>query len=250
MPQEAERDRLRERVLQLGRADERVRAGALTGSTAGGPQDRHSDVDVAFGLAPGVDPERVLDEWTGILDAELGVLHHWDLPAGSSLYRVFLLDGGLELDVGLVPADRFGAYGPQFELVFGAAVQLPAPSPPDGRYPIGLAWHHVLHAASAIDRGRPWQAAYWIAAARDQTQALACLRLGLPSLYARGVDRLPAETADAHAASLVRSLEPEELRRALAAALDALLDELRRHDGELADRLEGPLRERTAASAQ
>jgi hypothetical protein len=153
--------------------------------------------------------------------------------------------GGLELDIGLVPADRFGALGPRFELLFGTAVQLPSPSPPGTRYPVGLAWHHLLHAASAIDREQPWQAAYWIAAARDQTQALACIRLGLPSLYARGVDRLPAETAAPHTASLVRSLDPDELRRALAAALDAFLAELRQHDGELAGRLEGPLRERT-----
>lgn len=51
----------------------------------------------------------------------------------------------------------------------------------------------LLHARVSIERSAPLQAEYWITAVRDETLALACLRLGLPAAYAKGSDRLPAE---------------------------------------------------------
>ena len=74
-----ERDRVRRQVLDLARADARITGGALTGSAAAGMDDRWSDVDLAFGLADGVDPEHVLDDWTEALEREFGVVHRWDL---------------------------------------------------------------------------------------------------------------------------------------------------------------------------
>src|SRR5947209_8666579 len=46
-----ERDRVRNRVVQMSRADPRLVAGALVGSTAGGGGDQWSDLDLTFGLA-------------------------------------------------------------------------------------------------------------------------------------------------------------------------------------------------------
>ena len=50
------------------------------------------------------------------------MLHHWDLRSGPTVYRVFLLPGGLELDVAVTPAAEFGAHGPKFRLLFGESV--------------------------------------------------------------------------------------------------------------------------------
>jgi hypothetical protein len=50
------------------------------------------------------------------------VLHHWDLRSGPTVYRFFLLPGGLELDVAVTPAAEFGAHGPNFGLLFGESV--------------------------------------------------------------------------------------------------------------------------------
>jgi hypothetical protein len=50
-------------------------------------------------------------------------------------------------------------------------------------------------------------------------------------------------------AALVRSLDAAELRRALAAAIDALADELQRGDPRLADRLRPTLQRLAAGSA-
>lgn len=243
------RDDVRGRVLELARADPRVTAGALTGSTAFGGGDAWSDVDVAFGLADGVDLETVLDEWTAALDREFGVLAHWDLRAGPSIYRVFLLADGLEVDVAVTPDREFGARGPSFKLLFGAAREVAAVPGPDADYLIGLGWHHVLHARSCIERGKPWQAEYWIGGIRDHTLALACLRLGEPAVYARGADRLPAAVTGPLADTLVRSLDGAELRRALAAATRCYLGELEARNPALCARLAPLLREFGAPEA-
>ena len=144
---------------------------------------------------------------------EFGALHHWDLPFGSTTYRVFLLSGGL-VDLAFTPAAELGPRGPAWRTVFGATVR-PVPSAPPRRDDlVGLGWHHVLHARTCIERGKPWQAEHWISALRDQVLALACLRLGHPG-YAKGADLLPPELRASLVPALVRSLEEAELRRAL-----------------------------------
>lgn len=238
-----QRDYVRGRVLDLARADQRVTAGALTGSAAVGAEDEWSDIDVAFGIADGVSLEAVLDDWTEALGRELGALHHWDLRSGSSIYRVFLLPDGIEVDVAVTPQQEFGARGPHFRTLFGATGQ-PEPAPqPSAQYLTGLGWHHVLHARSSIERGKPWRAEYWISAIRDQALALACLRLGEETFYGRGVDRLPATVTDPLVDALVRTLDEAELRRALAVATACLLSELEAWDPALCARLKPPLQE-------
>lgn len=237
------RDQVRHRVLELARADPRVTAGALTGSMALGGEDGWSDIDVAFGIASGITPEAVLDDWMRVLDRELGIVDHFDLRSGSSVYRVFLLPSGLEVDVAVTPAEEFGARGPHFRALFGTTQKLQADPQPNASYLIGLGWHHVLHARSCIERDKPWQAEYWISGIRDHTLALACLRLGENAIYGRGVDRLPVAVTDPLADALVRSLDEPELRRALAVATRRLIGELEEWDLTLCDRLKPLLQE-------
>src|SRR5436190_990506 len=136
-----QRDQVRNRVLELARADPRVTAGALTGSMAFGAGDVWSDIDVAFGIADGIPLEAVLDDWTQALEREFSVLDHFDLRSGPSIYRVFLLPSGLEVDVAVTPGAAFGARGPHFRVLFGTTHQLEATPLPDARYLIGLCWH-------------------------------------------------------------------------------------------------------------
>src|SRR5205809_5356018 len=103
-----ERDRVREWVFSIARADDRITGGAVTGSRAVGAEDRWSDVDTAFGIAAGVAPEAILREWTVLYEEELDIVHCFDLRHGSTLYRVFLLSNSLEVDVSLTPATEFG----------------------------------------------------------------------------------------------------------------------------------------------
>jgi hypothetical protein len=67
-----------------------------------------------------------------------------------------------------------------------------------------------------------WQAEYWISGLRDQALSLACRLRGLPA-EGRGFDDLPPELLDLFSEAIVRSLRRNELLRALAAGVDALL---------------------------
>ncbi|HET7037940.1 MAG TPA: hypothetical protein VFI42_19865 [Thermomicrobiaceae bacterium] len=240
---EADREAIRARLLDRARADSRITGAALTGSAARDAEDRWSDIDLFFGVAAGHARDDVLGEWSAFVYQELGALHHFDLHAGRAIYRAFLLPGSLELDLAFTPEAEFGATGTSFRAVFGAARTRPATPDPGRDHLIGLAWHHVLHARIGIERGKPWQAEYWISALRDHTLALACLRLGQVAVHAKGVDALPAAVTAPFAHALVRALTPPELRRALGAAAALFLTELREADAALARRLEQPLLE-------
>jgi hypothetical protein len=236
-----ERDRVRERVFEIARADGRITGAAVTGSRSVGAEDRWSDVDTAFGFAADADPEAILRDWTHQLEREVDVVHRFDLGRAPTTYRVFLLSNGLELDISLTPEPEFGARGPNFRLVFGTSVEGLHASPPDIDGLIGWGWIYVLNSRAAIERGKPWQAAHYIACVRDHGLALASARRGLPAAYARGVDRLGSEVTTGWEATLVKSLEPSELHRALAVAAREFLREVGEARPELAARLREPL---------
>lgn len=238
-----QRDHVRDYVLEMARTDPRVTGGALIGSTAAGTGDNWSDIDITFGIAAGHAIEAVIDDWTRILEREFGVLDHFDLRSASSIYRVFLLPDGLEIDVSATPEGDFAVYGPHFHTLFGSVQQLKATPPPDIRHIIGLSWHHVFHARSSIERNKPWRAEYWISEVRNHTIALACIRLGESSVHGRGVDKLPADVTNPFADTLVRSLDEPELRRALAAATLCLIAEIEKWDATLCTRLKPLLQE-------
>jgi hypothetical protein len=173
---------------------------------------------------------------------EFDAVHLFDLPFQTTIYRVFLLPGNLQVDLSFTPEHDFGARGPKFRLLFGNAVERDAVPAPTAHHVFGLGVHHAVRARICIERGRVWQAEYWISALRDQALTLAGLRHGLETAYGRGFDQLPAETLTLAGAALVRSPEREELLRALSAAVELLLyeaDEVR----DLASNLTAELRE-------
>src|SRR5665213_342484 len=157
-----DRDRVSTRVLDRARTDDRIVGAALTGSAAQSEQDGWSDIDLFLSVADGIDRDSVLAEWTVWIQAELGAIHHFDVAAGLAIYRVFLLPGGLELDIAFAPAAEFRARGQQFRVVFGTPAAPLHASSPDLDDLIGRGWHHVLHARASIERGKPWQAEHWI----------------------------------------------------------------------------------------
>ena len=95
----------------------------------------------------------------------------------------------------------------------------------------------MLHARTSIERRNPWLAEYWISEARNKMLALACIRLGYNGVHGRGYAQLPDAVTAPFAATLVRSLDEAELRRALGAATGCFLAELRLWDEELHTRL-------------
>ncbi len=244
------RNFVRQWVVELARADPRVTGGAVTGSTALGAGDKWSDVDVAFGIAGGNRLEAVLDDWTLALDQEFSLVNHFDLRAGKRIFRVFLLPSGLQVDVSVMPAGEFGAYGSEFRALFGITHQQEAMAQPEASELIGLGWLYVFHARACIERNQPWKAEFYISGVSDQVIALACLRLGENAIYGRGVDRPPAVVTDPLMGTLVRSLDEKELRRALAVGTMCLIAELEEWDKQLSARLSPLLREFGTSQAE
>ncbi len=242
-----DRDRVRDRVLQLAAHDPRVVAGAVVGSLALHSGDRWSDLDLTFAVVDGVPVPDVLRDWTHMLADEFDAVTLFDLPAGASLYRVFLLPGCLQFDLSFTPASAFGATSPKFRLLFGAAVEKPYTAAPSPHELFGYAVHHALRARFCIERGRVWQAEYWISGVRDYALQLACLRHDLPANNGRGFDNLPADVRDTMQDALVRSLEREELLRAFGVTIAGLLRETAqvRDLAEMAANVEPYVRELT-----
>jgi predicted nucleotidyltransferase len=238
------RERTRTALVERARQDYRIRGAAVTGSLARGEEDRWSDVDLYFAVAPGARVAEVIEDWSEHVYREFGAVHHFDLRSAGAVYRAFLLDDQLEVDLGFVPAEAFGPLGRgPFEVLFGEAVARRTVEPPEDAHLAGLAMHHVLHARVCIERGRLWQAEYWISALRDHAVELAERRRGLDTSYAKGAHLLPAELTDELARSLVGTLEPEALRRALAAAARCFYLQMREQDGKLAEVMELSFRE-------
>lgn len=241
-----DRNRVRDHVLQMASSDARVTAGAVVGSLALGDGDRWSDLDLTFAVSDEFSIFDVLEDWTQDIVKKLDAAHLFDLPSGASIYRVFLLPGCLQFDLSFTPASKFGATGPKFKLLFGSSVEKPYNSTQSAQELFGYAVHHALRARFCIERGRTWQAEYWISSARDYALGLACHRRGLLTQHGRGFDDLPAEALEVFIGSLVASLERGELLRALGCVINGLLgesDEVK----ELALKVEPQLRELTIA---
>ena len=238
-----DRERIRSELLALARNDPRLTGGAVTGSAAAGTEDAWSDIDLGFGVADAADIPSVLSEWASRMYESYGALHHFDVPAGAWIYRVFLLASTLQVDLAVAPAEEFGARAPTFRLMFGRSAQRPHASPPSAESLIGYAWLYALHVRSSIARGRLWQAEYMVSAMRDHILALACLRLGAPVKEGRGMDLLPREVTQPLEDALVLRIEKAELSRAFEVASGRLLVEARLVNHELAGRLEPAIHE-------
>lgn len=232
-----ERERVRARLLELAEEDADVVGAAITGSYAVDGGDEWSDIDLSFGIRGEPDPS--LQRWTEVLNREFAAIHHWDLPSGSTIYRVYLLPDWLQVDISFTPAADWGPRGPNWRTVFGETVDLPTPRTSRDEL-VGWAWVLARHARACLDRKKPWQALWCINSVRDNVLALACLRLGYPTRYARGSDLLPPEATEPLHHTLVRSLDGGELHRALGGVNDAFVAELEHADAALAAKL-GPM---------
>ena len=235
-----DRKRLKDGLIARAHADDRVVAAALLGSSAWGREDEWSDIDLALSISD-EHLDAAIDTWTAMMYDEHGAVHHLDVRWRTTLYRVFLLASTLQVDLSFWGTAEFVAAGPRFELLFGTPPATHDPGSLSAEATIGEAWLHLLHARSALARGRRWQANYMIAGVRDRVLALACERHGTQPDHARGVDELPSALLQGYSAMTPSRLGDDELRGALEAAAVALNDETRQVDGQLAGRIAATL---------
>ncbi len=238
----AERESLRDALVDAARADERVAGAALTGSAAVGAEDEWSDMDLALGLTPGADQDAVLADWTTALYAQYGAVHHTDVWSRGTVYRVFLLASTLQVDIAFAPAGEFGALGPTFRCSSERLLSNLRGALRSVDF-VGMGWLYALHARSSIARGKVWQAEYMISGVRDHVLMLACLRHGVPHSQGRGLHLLPEATTSTGGGDARTVAGDRRARRAFRASVDVLLAEIAHVDAELAVRLDRPLRE-------
>ncbi|MDN3240822.1 nucleotidyltransferase domain-containing protein [Glycomyces tritici] len=235
----ADRERLRDTLIAAAEHDGGVVGAALVGSAATGREDAWSDIDLMLQIEG--DPDAVAERWTARFYAEHGAVHHLDVIADGVLYRVFLLDSSLQVDVSFWPRDRFRATEPGFKLLFGTPNPPTEPRAPDRTHMTGMGWLYALHARSAIKRDRHWQAAMMLDHLRDTVLALACARFGLNPHHGREAHKLPPEILAALAAARAASVDREELTRSNTALLECFAAEVAAHDPALARRLQPAL---------
>ncbi|HJS91275.1 MAG TPA: hypothetical protein VJ738_15025 [Steroidobacteraceae bacterium] len=236
-----EREQLRRSLVERGRVDGRVIALAHIGSAALERLDRWSDIDLAVCVAEEGRLPEVVDDWTAALYSSHEAVTHHDVISDNILYRVFLLRNTLQVDISFWTPPTFGPKGKAFRLIFGTSRAARDVEAPAASSLIGAAWLHALHLRSSLARERSWQAHYMLNGLRDRIFALACLRHGLPPHQGRGWDELPAPVTEELSATLTGSLDRAALLGAFAAAVDALLMEVRFVDRSLADALRIPL---------
>ena len=237
-----DRQHVYNQVVAWAESDSQVVAAAVVGSLARQPGDRWSDLDLTFAVADEVPVQDVLADWSARLVREFGAVRLFDLPSGGAIYRVFLLPGCLQFDLSFSHASQFGAIGPNFRLLFGSAIEKPLVEAPSADGLFGYGVHHAVRAYVSIERGRYWQAEYWISSLRDNGMSLACRRLGLPAQYGRGFDELPEDVRAGFKDAIVQSLDRPELSRALSSAVGGLLRQ-GEQAAELRSQVEPMLRE-------
>lgn len=244
---EAGRDAAVARALELLTADDRVEAVLLTGSLGRGEGDRWSDIDLLAAVAADADVDAVTADWERLVYREWPIVHHYATEFGTTRVRGFLLRDALLLDLAFTPIGDLEVWAPVQVLLdrsgrVTAVAETPASwSPtPDWSGEAGFAAHDVLHACVAANRGRKWQSAYFLQRIRNRTLALASERHGFDSDDFTRVDDLPAEETSPMEATLVPNLRTDVLLEAIDRATRGFLDELRRHDRDLADRLTEP----------
>ena len=236
-----QREEIRAELVAAAKADARIAGAAHFGSAALGSQDRWSDIDLGLSLAGDAQLDHVLMDWTTRLYRDHAAVATYDVRRAHILYRVFLLDNTLQIDLSFWPAAELRAMGPKFNLIFGVAGEPVSDPVPDSKDLIGMAWLYALHVRSSIARSRLLQAEHMLSGMRDNVLALMCKRQGVAAVHGRGLDDLSPQEKARAAESLACSLEPAELNRAFRLTMDVLLEELRVADCDLAAKLESPL---------
>jgi hypothetical protein len=232
-----EREHLRNELVSAAQHDPNLCGAAHTGSGASSLLDRWSDIDLAFCVKPAASCDQVIAEWTKRLYQRHDAVAHVDVMRGTTLFRVFLLQNTLQVDLAFWRVEDFAAIGPNFRLIFGEAG---APRPAVQSNPgdsIGMAWLYALHVRSSLSRGRVLQAEYMLSGMRNHVFELTCLRCGAISKQGRGLDDLPARERGLAANCIPAGLETSELKRAFRMTVDMLNAEIQHVEGKLANKL-------------
>jgi hypothetical protein len=220
---EESREKARNYILDLANSDKRIVAAGVIGSYAADKQDRWSDIDLTFGVDDSYSINELLEEWTSRITTDLNAVRLFDIQRSKTVYRVFLLDDCLQVDISFTPVSAFASNGQNFKLLFGSFIDNNSVNKPSIYDLAGYAVHHALRARVCIERKRFWNAEYWLSAARDHALTIAALKAEADTSYGKGYDDLPSEVLERFNASFVTTLQRDELFRCLEEVTNGLI---------------------------
>ncbi|MBK9247889.1 MAG: nucleotidyltransferase domain-containing protein [Ignavibacteria bacterium] len=232
------REEIRNAIISNVKSDNRIVSAAVIGSYSRGEVDRWSDIDLTFGIDETVPTNTVMDSMTEYMIQEFQAVVLFDISRGTTMYRVFILPGCLQVDLSFSSVSHFGAVGSHFTLLYGSSLEKPQPMPQKTRELFGYMIHHLLRAKFCAERDRLWQAEFWLAEARNYALKLACISHNLTIDYGRGYDDLPQEVLDCFTGSFIAQITKEEIVRGIReviAGIPMISDEVREYADELGD---------------
>jgi predicted nucleotidyltransferase len=228
-----QRQTILDQLIDLFQTDSRIASVLIVGSGAFGFTDDYSDIDLAVVAYDELDA--VYADWWSRLNEAFSVLSYFRAPA-RYLYGL-LLTGFLEVDLGFNSLTTLIARRGHWKIVFDRSAQVESimqaswanRHAPDMEetytHLVTSIWHYIMHVTVAIQRGQVWRAYSDLGDIREQTVRLAGLRYDLDTKRFREVDRLPVDLLGSLQATLPASLQPDELQRALRAAVECFFRE-------------------------
>lgn len=253
-----------DRLLEALGKDERISGVAIVGSGAEGFDDRYSDIDLSVVVEMEEETPRVFQDWKQWVERLFNVIWYAEAVYGpSNLLHIFLLDGFLELDMGILSFSNLAARRARWRVAFdrsGTIDQIMRESWDQRRKPhvrttyqrrLDSIWHFIIRAAVAVKRDQPWAALHELEQIRNRAVELAELHTGLENKHFREMHRMPQAFLAELEQTLLSTTDPRAIMEALKAATRCFFSQARRLDQALgldrAARLQAKMEEYLAA---
>lgn len=242
----AERQSILGRLLTAMAQDDRIRGVLVVGSGATGFADAYSDIDLCVVVERPEEVRGVFEAWGRKLRQLLRIFFAGESVRGENVFLwVLLLDNFLELDISFQCLDDLEARRGHWTTAFDRSGRIEAilkaswarRKAPDVQTAydriVSWAWHYVMRAAMATQRGELWRALWELEQVRSQAIELRGLRTGLDTKRFRSVDRMAPSFLSAMERTLVVELTRAEILRALREATTSLFAEAEELDAIL-----------------
>jgi hypothetical protein len=223
--------------------DERIAGVVIVGSGAEGFDDPYSDIDLSVVVEIEDDTPRVFQDWRQWIERLLNVIWYAEATYGpNNFLHIFLLDGFLELDMGVLSFSNLAAKRARWRVAFdrsGTIDQIMRESWERRPKPhvrttyqrrLDSIWHFIIRAAVAVKRDQPWAALHEIEQVRNRAVELAELHTGLENKHFRDMRRMPQPFLAELEQTLVSTTQPQAIMKALQAATRCFFRQARQLD--------------------
>ncbi|WP_299903316.1 hypothetical protein [uncultured Aquimarina sp.] len=221
-----DRIEVQEAIINFAKSDSKIIDCAIVGSESVGNDDKWSDIDLTFGYENEADANQVLREWSKMMSESFDANRLFDISYKESLYRVFLLPNGLQVDLSFTPSKYFGAITDKFKLIFGQEKEREFKSLPEINLIAGYSILFALKTRTSIERENYWQAEYYLSKCRENVMVLKCLKESKNPFDGRSFDNLPNDFLRQMQNCLLIELSRVNLRTSLKNLIQILIKEL------------------------